>query len=417
MYTRISGWLAGELKTSSFWSKPIIFALLMLMIIAPINSGYTLARQRTSDMNDAWYAALQSIDQKAGGNAIINSWWDFGHWFKYIGNRPVTFDGTSQSYTPVHWIGRTLVTGDENEAAGILRMLDCGNYKGTAELNSYLNDDLKTVQVMKKIIGMDRQSAKAELDKNGLDDAQAENVLQFTHCTPPEDYFITSEDMVGKSKVWAHFGLWDFKKAAMYNDVKAMPGETAINTLQEKYGLDAGTADQYYYEIQTTEPNDWISEWPTYYSSATPCIEQEQNTLLCQGGLTVNLTDFTASASPQAGFKVKSIAYALQTGVYTKIIDNAGTISAAIIPRDDGYESVLMDPALIDSMFTRLFFFRGHGLKYFDQFEYQRTVFGEEVYVWRVDWEGRDRNVMQEFAPKTAGRAQESGNITESSNN
>jgi len=49
-------------------------------------------------MNDGWYESLTKIKQNASEDAIINSWWDFGHWFKAVGDRAVTFDGTPQEF-------------------------------------------------------------------------------------------------------------------------------------------------------------------------------------------------------------------------------------------------------------------------------------------------------------------------------
>jgi len=48
-------------------------------------------------------------------------------------------------------------------------------------------------------------------------------------------------------------------------------------------------------------------------------------------------------------------------------------------------------------MFTRMFFYKGHGLKYFKPFSYRQSVINQEIYVYKVDWEGKDMNLMNEF--------------------
>ena len=57
-----------------------------------------------------------------------------------------------------------------------------------------------------------------------------------------------------------------------------------------------------------------------------------------------------------------------------------------------------MDPRLTGSLFTRMFFFQGHGLRYFDAFSVERNqVLGTQVYTYKVDWNGTDPNIAPLF--------------------
>ena len=60
--------------------------------------------------------------------------------------------------------------------------------------------------------------------KKGLEEQNTLKVLELTHCTPPENYFITSYDMVDKSIAWAHIGSWDFERSLIYNTLKKKGG-------------------------------------------------------------------------------------------------------------------------------------------------------------------------------------------------
>src|SRR3989338_11276531 len=86
----------------------------------------SVANQDAPIINDAWHNSLISIRDNSNKTAIITSWWDFGHHFKALAERPVTFDGTTQGSPQAHWVGQILRTDDEELAVGILRMLDCG---------------------------------------------------------------------------------------------------------------------------------------------------------------------------------------------------------------------------------------------------------------------------------------------------
>ena len=85
----------------------------------------------------------------------------------------------------------------------------------------------------------------------------ANEVLKYSHCTPPEDYYITSEDMIGKAGVWSHFGSWDFNKASMYQEVKHLQENKATQIITEKYNLNDELANKYYYEIQNNDADYW----------------------------------------------------------------------------------------------------------------------------------------------------------------
>ena len=76
-------------------------------------------------MTDGWYNSLTKIKEESQEDAIINSWWDFGHQFITVSKRGATFDGGSQNRPMAHWIGNALLTSDEKTTVGILRMLDC----------------------------------------------------------------------------------------------------------------------------------------------------------------------------------------------------------------------------------------------------------------------------------------------------
>jgi hypothetical protein len=44
-------------------------------------------------------------------------------------------------------------------------------------------------------------------------------------------------------------------------------------------------------------------------------------------------------------------------------------------------------------MFTRLYFFKGHGLKHFKLLDYERQITGEEIFTYKVDWEGNNKEI------------------------
>jgi len=216
IYKYTSQYLSKNLYLNNALSKAIVILLLLLLMVNPVKNAVAISKASLPLINDAWYDSLVKISTDSKPDSIINSWWDYGHWFKAVGDRATTFDGTSQDSPMAHWIGHVLVNDNETDAIGVLRMLDCGSNTAFDKLNEQVKDEDKSQEIIHEIVSMDKTGAKNYLLKF-ISDSAADEVLKYTHCTPPDDYFITSEDMIGKSGVWAHFGLWDFDKAYIYN--------------------------------------------------------------------------------------------------------------------------------------------------------------------------------------------------------
>jgi dolichyl-diphosphooligosaccharide--protein glycosyltransferase len=256
-YEFISVWMSKELKVHKLITKSVLIIIFVLLFSGMWNSARVSAINEIPLINDAWYNSLVKIDNEASKDAIINSWWDMGHWFKEVGNRPVTFDGTSQDSPQAYWIGKTLLTSDEDVAVGILRMLDCGATNAFDELDKVIKDTDRSVDILNEIILVDKVSAENILKKYGLNDQEVASVLKNTHCSPPEDYFITSEDMVSKSGVWAHFGSWNFEKAEIFNTLSKSKYQNnmdlSVKYMKDRFNYTEERAEDVYDEIQSLE--------------------------------------------------------------------------------------------------------------------------------------------------------------------
>ncbi len=91
-------------------------------------------------------------------------------------------------------------------------MLASSGDKGYETLENYTNNTGKTVEIMDKILVVDKTSAQNILTSEyGLTAEQAQNVLQYTHPDNPNpDVLVTSLDMVSKAGWWSYFGSWNF---------------------------------------------------------------------------------------------------------------------------------------------------------------------------------------------------------------
>jgi dolichyl-phosphooligosaccharide-protein glycotransferase len=369
------------------------------------NSAMNSAKSNGPSFDDAWYNTLVKIKESSQEDAIINSWWDFGHWFKFWADRAVTFDGASQATPQAHWIGKVLLTHNEKEAVGILRMLDCGGNTAFDKIEAVQQDTVASVDLIYELIIASKEAAQKKLTTSGFTSSQAQDILSSTHCSPPENFFITSEDMVGKSGVWGHFGSWSFRRAKIWTEFKnanmqkALPGIQALGYTEEK-------SQEIYQSIQgiqnENQANSWISPWPSYFSHRG-CQKQEGN-FVCVHSIGNQQIPFIVDVStghvevpgaPQV--KPHSVVYPARGDVQETVYKNQGgdlnvlPYSLVVIPNGDlsGAESVIVDKLQSRSMFTRLFYFNGLGSKHFKKFNDQEGITGVRIITWKVDWDGQ----------------------------
>ena len=242
-YEYLSKWFSKELNVNKHLSNFIIILLFLVLLASPIRSAHRTALNEIPSMNDAWYESLTAIKDD-GEDGIITSWWDFGHWFVAISERRVTFDGADQGER-IHWVGKSLLIDNETEAVGILRMLNCGQEKAPHVLESFLDGDtVKAIDILNEIMVQDKEEAILTLKKQGLSDEAIADVLKVTHCEDliPQ-YYIASEDMIGKAGVWGHFGSWDFKRAKMWQTVRKLDVVEGTRVLKEEFNLSDVEAD------------------------------------------------------------------------------------------------------------------------------------------------------------------------------
>ena len=379
--------------------KAIFIFATLFILIQPYNAGKSIAYSYAPSINDAWVESLTKINTESSPDAIINSWWDFGHWFKFWADRAVTFDGASQNSQQAHWIGKVLLTQDEEQAIAILRMLDCGGTNAEAEIRKSLDDPYLSVKTVYSLLKLNENDARVELGKIILDKEKVGEIISYMYCEPPENYFITSHDMVGKSGVWAHFGSWNFERAKLYNYFKEAKG---IEEFKQKVDIDLNyddeTKEKLFYDmtalITDRQINDWIAPWPSYGGVVGCSIvsEEVRRCNLPAGNnqaipLEINLTTMEAYVNVN-GQTLRPNNFGYMNSDDEFIIkdydENNFGYGVTLI---EGNNVVFMSEELTGSMFTRLFYLDGKGLDSFDKFHEVHDVSGQRISTWKVNWE------------------------------
>ncbi len=420
-----------EFKLSRIISSLLVFLVIGSMLITPVKAGYGTARGFVPSISDAWWDTLTHIRQNTSRETIINSWWDFGHWFKYVANRRVTADGTTQGTHVPRWLGLTLITPDERQSIGVLRMLNCGSdayptregkYGAYGTVFGYVNDSIEAEAIVRTLTRLERDEAEAYLAEKRFTPEQIESILNKTHCPPVEDIFITSGDMVGKAGVWAHFGLWNLTRAMIAEEGRRLPRDQAIALFRKRLGMTEAEASQAYVKVRSLpnegSVNSYVAPWPGYVTTRwRPCSWDENRTVMTcnlalgianQNNVITSIERVTYRAGNEEnttmtiGFRQNGRIIQTTEEPPTKLIiadeeelrevptnDTARANIGVLIdlPRN---RILLADPALINSMFTKLFYLEGRYNKYYTLFDDRTTFSGSRILSWRVDWDGKE---------------------------
>jgi dolichyl-diphosphooligosaccharide--protein glycosyltransferase len=408
-YQWVTRWAAKDLKLrKAVTGTALVLLFGLIIILAKVPAvAYGTAKSDIPLVNDAWWNTLTAIKEQSEPDAIITSWWDFGHHFKYIADRPVTFDGGSQNTPMAHWVGRLLLTDNERLSIGILRMLDCGSNRAFEKAFNVTEDPVRTVDLLYRILPEGRDSAGETLVKAGFTEAQAAEVLRYSHCEPPEGFVIASEDMIGKAGVWGHFGSWNFIRAALWVQLRHQPRDQAVAEMTRRFNMTEERAEELYFEAQALPDegaaNQWIAPWPGYLSGLAGCRATDR-LISCDQGVTVNLTNDDARVQGQ---KAALFVFISKDGEYIQRPSKDGDpkIGIVLIPTRDGYQSLVATPDLASSIFTRMFFMEGHGLQYYRPFRSDRQVTGGMIHTYTADWDGGEKNVMEALKPRETAAA------------
>ena len=319
-------------------------------------------------MDDTWYKVLNLVKEKTSPETILNSWWDFGDWFKVVAHRRVIFDGQSQGKPQAYWMAKALLTSDENKAAGILRMLNNGGNKAFEIIDKQLNDPLLSVLLLESVLGLPAENAQASLLKF-LPKPVAEEAMKVLYYIPSRADFIVDYSMPGKMVAISYLGNWNFSKVYIAQNFDKAEKDKITEYLKN-LGGNQPAIQQFYQEvflISTKRLDDWLSRRLQFYSPLANGREKE-GIIFFDNGFIYNPKE--KSIQSNAGQIPRSLFALVDDNLVENVYPNANSAFSALVYKaeDDMYKCILLDRELGMSMFTRLYFLRGRGLKHFSPF-------------------------------------------------
>ena len=296
---------------------------------------------------------------------------------KYLAERRVSADGSTLLTHAPHWLARAQLAASEQEAVGLLRMLNCGSaaepYPEGAlgaygKLTRYGLDSRVAYDALVRLASLDRAAADDYLAGLQLDGTARSAVLASTHCTPPASYLLLSSRQLGFPGWW-QLGTWDPRRA-----------DSAADPQWREAGLHGfATAD-------------WV-----------PCVPLEGGGRRCPiGHADAHGGQIDAVVYPEDDARQARVASTTAAGeqsaapdpliiVDSKAIETVGgTASAddatAVLLDRERHRVLVGSPAAIGSLYTRLVFLDGRGTTRFRKLDERTGAWGERVITYAIDW-------------------------------
>ena len=383
----ISEFSKTHFETKRTLIKTISTITIVAFIIVPMAiQAYEYNKQTLPTLNDQWMETLQEIRDSSKETAIISSWWDFGHTFITYSERGASADGGSQNTPQAYWLGKMLVLSNERESVGILRMLNCDGNNAFEKINNVTIDPVITIKHINALTTKGKSEAIKYLLGQKFTADQITDIIKSTHGTPPESFVITSEDMIPKAPVWAHFGGWDFSKAEIWAAVSSGNTLKTKETV-EKYDTENPTETiEQLKRFSEDQAEAWISGYPRYYSDLDDCTTSNMS-VQCPNGVVIDRNENVKIFTKEATIKPGKIVV-FDNGRYTTKEQESGVNTVAVLITQDSttHKAMILSPELLNCTFTKLFILNNGG-KYFKLFKDITDITGQRIITWTVDWE------------------------------
>ncbi len=368
----------------------LLIVLILLVTLLPlVRSAEKKAKESLPMMDRQWYALLEHLRLNTPQDAVINSWWDYGDWFTAVANRPVIIDGHTQEYPQSYWMAKALLSDSEEEAIAILRMLNNAANQPFETINRYLHDPYKSLFILKKALARPQETSK--ILEQYLPAEAAKEVGAMLLAKPKHKaYFIVDGTMIFKMPAISYLGTWDAAKVYLAKNMKK--GRVNLDGLVSM-GIEKEHAKLIYEEAKVI-PKKGLSQWASrplkFYSKEIPG-EKFAGSIIFKDFMAYSPESkeikFFSRLKSEEGGKIKEFYLFENNQVVKKSGQANGKSPAALIYNNNtDYYVVVLSPPLAQSLFTRLYFLDGKGLKHFLPF-YQENNSDGFIKVFEIIWE------------------------------
>lgn len=411
--------LAGVAATPLV-ARALVVVVALVLLVEPVRGGVRSMRGAFPQVNTGWVTLLENLSKETPPDTIVNTWWDFGYWIQYFANRRTTNDGGSLGSGIPVWMARAFLAPSDAEAAGLLRMLNCGSAVSSgkeAEASALYRlvkagvHPSRAPSLLHEIVRLKREQAAAELASLGLASKDAEDVLAASHCTPPPSVLVLTGNLLG-SDGWRYLGNWDYRRAYLANHAVDLPDSEAMELLTEEFDYEPSVAAALLEQARAIPADQrearFVTDRGGYVKPGwSPCAAEAQGWRCEVGGpsrsgLWVESVSFQNRHAEdfgavrvrllQAGqpIEVEPARVIVANGAELETISDQA--SSGTLPEPEGGLAVLLDtvrgqvlvgtPAVLSGTYTRLFFLDEIYSPSFRRIDNRFAPSGERLVVW-----------------------------------
>lgn len=392
---------------------------LAIAILAPVGlHGYREAYGHYPRVDHAWADTFSDIRDRTDPDAILDLWWDYGHWATYLAERRVSLDGASLRSRNVHWIARALAASSDGESLALLRMLNCGTVTdpddGTRErpyetLLKWQGDGARAYRTLSRLLRAPREAAEDALASEGLAPGRRAVLIETMYCTPPESYLVLSTELLNISG-WVVAGLWEPWRARLFDLAQQLPPDRAVASIESELDLPESLArllrdeaamskgDPPRTAFAAPQAHLWAKAW-------APCVDVS-GFLRCPltlgpGVVAAGLEEVFFDPADPAGTRVRLhnagsgmsaeaipavVQVALPDRLMTVKPPGSTTAELGVLVDPIGRRAFVGTPKVLDSTVVRLVLLDGRYSPRFQKAGDRTTIDGERVTAWRIVW-------------------------------
>jgi hypothetical protein len=400
----LSGKVTDGFKPPSIWSRKNSKALFLVPIFLYLvfnNLQYAEGvrmRGRFNIMHDGWINMLNKVKSLTPPDAIICTHWEMADYVMFFARRATFYCAAVQQTSVTYWISRALMTDNEKETAGILRMLASGSTRAFDELSLSLGgDNLKTMNLVNKMVLMDKSQAGQLLSRYIHNQGQREKILAFMYDARRPGYILLENGFLHTLKVESQVSAWDFKKAVFLGLSANNTGDNLSLFAQEQLGYSPQEAQYRAVLMHFLDKEDawgWITKEGWRFSAFQEEKKQKLSgsTLLFDNGVIADLSKdkFYLYSNVNKKWFVPSyvIFYDSSNNKIKEYRDSEGDPESALFLVQEGqerYKTLLMSRKYAESVFFKMFFLKGAGLKYLKLLDHEHTkVYDKDLYLYEV---------------------------------
>ncbi|MDD5438879.1 MAG: STT3 domain-containing protein [Candidatus Omnitrophica bacterium] len=338
------------------------------------------------------------------GNAVVNAFWDVGHWIKELSGRRTIIDPQTQNRPATYWVAKALMTGNEEETVRILRMLNNSSRDILEEIDPWVGDRFRTIALIRDLLECKAEDADRILGGYPFPDDMKQYIKDRIYFKEPSApvYFLGYGPMKDELREVSFLANWDFAKLYAKRSLGQPPGDV-IEGLRGTFGLDDAKARNIYEECASiatkSEANEALSRRDAILFAFNDGYE-DGGMVYFPSGVVFDTRTFSVRAMKDGKLVRFSRVRYYDKGRYeAKDFPDAKVAAVAVIHTDKGWQCVAMTTdAVFDSFFFKILFLKGQGLSSFEPVMCDDDA---AMYLYKINWPRevvhgqRDRDKVQ----------------------